>query len=244
MNRYYYKKSDGRTPRVYARYFGLFLSLSGLSILLYFALPILSSYLFLQHVYASQNMTVPIPAVKVLTTERIRTILSATLQSAETIDSTDAKTWFPSFEINPATPRVKRYTLSIPKLDITDAVVSTEDYNVGQHLVNYGGTAVPPDKGNAVVFGHSSLPQLFEKNNYKTIFSKLHTLEKGDEIVVRVEETKHIYRVFGISIVSPSDFSPLMQRYDQSYLTLITCTPPGTIWERLVVAAKLVETEK
>jgi len=35
--------------------------------------------------------------------------------------------------------------------------------------------------------------------------------------------------------------SVLEQKYDASYLTLVTCVPPGTYWKRLVVKAKLVQ---
>lgn len=240
MSKYYYKKSHTKPVRTYLRYSGLLLSLVGISILFYFALPIGTSYFMLQNVYASQNITAPIPIIKILTKERMKAILAAAINSPGQTDSTDAKTWFPSFEINPATPRVKGYLLSIPKIGIDDAYVSTQDYNVGKHLVNYGGTAVPPDKGNAVIFGHSTLPQLFNPTDYKTIFARLHTLEKGDILSVNVDETVYKYKIFSIDIVSPSDFAPLMQRYDESYLTVITCTPPGTTWERLVVSAKLI----
>jgi len=242
MSNYYYKKSGARTSRTYLRYFGLFLSVLGISILLYFALPIGTSYFMLQNVYASQNITTPIPVVKVLTKERIKYILSNTINPDQT-DYSNAKTWFPSFEVSPAAPRIKGYTLSIPKINIDQAYVTTEDYNVAKHLVNYGGTAVPPDKGNAVIFGHSTLPQLFNPKDYKTIFAKLHTLEKGDTFSVNVDGVEYTYKIFAIDIVSPEDFTPLMQRYDASYLTVITCTPPGTIWERLVVSSRLVEKE-
>lgn len=241
MSNYYYKKSRSKPIRTYVRLSGLLLSLVGISILLYFGLPIGTSYFMLQNVYASQNITTPIPLVKVLTGQRIKTILATAINSSDEVDYTDAKTWFPSFEINPATPRVKGYTLSVNKIGIKEAYVTTEDYNVGKHLVNYGGTAVPPDKGNAVIFGHSTLPQLFNPKDYKTIFAKLHTLEKGDTFAVTVDEVSYIYKIYAIDIVSPDDFTPLMQRYDDSYLTVITCTPPGTIWERLVVSSRLVK---
>lgn len=242
MTKYYYEKASGkRNVRKYVRVFGLALSFLGVSTLLYFGIPLGTSYLMLQHVYASQNITTPIPERRILTAQRIQNILTSALTSVDQVDYTDAKTWFPSFEINPATPRIKGYTISIPKLAIKDAYVSTQDYNVGSHLVNYGGTGVPPDKGNAVVFGHSTLPQLFNPKDYKTIFARLHTIEIGDEINVKVEQSIYTYEVYGLDIVSPTDFDPLMQRYDHSFLTLITCTPPGTIFERLIVKAKLKE---
>jgi sortase A len=242
MNKYYYAKSTNRSKRIYIRYFGLLLSLFGIIILSYFSFPVATSYILLQHAEAAQSITAPIPQSHLLTSTRIQDILASTINAVSQVDYTDAKTWFPSFEVSPVTPTVKSYTLSIPKLQINDAVVSTQDYNVGSHLVNYGGTAVPPDKGNAVIFGHSTLPQLYSPGNYKTIFAKLHMIEVGDTIIATVAGVDYTYKITQIQIVSPSDFAPLMQRYDQSYLTVITCTPPGTTWERLVVKAVLEKT--
>ena len=42
-------------------------------------------------------------------------------------------------------------------------------------------------------------------------------------------------------VVSPDQVSVLEQRTDVAYLTLVTCVPPGTDWERLVVRAKLTK---
>lgn len=243
MNKLYYKKNSG-SSRKKIRYTGLGVSALGAAILLYFGFPVLTSYTLLQHVYASQNVTTPIPSATMLNAKRIKNILTSSVNSMQQVDYGDAKTWFPSFEINPATPRVEGYTLSIPKINIKNAYVSTVDYNVNSHLVNYGGTAVPPDRGNAVVFGHSTIPQLFNHKDYKTIFAKLHLLEKGDSIDVTVDGTDYSYKVISMDIVAPEDFTPLMQEYDHNYLTLITCTPPGTIWERLIVKAILITPEK
>ena len=108
-------------------------------------------------------------------------------------------------------------------------------------MVNYGGTAVPPDNGNAVIFGHSTLPQLYAEGNYKTIFTFLYKLTVGDEIIVTSTNITYKYRIENISVVDPDNTSVLEQSFDDSYITLITCTPPGTIWKRLVVKARLIK---
>jgi len=41
--------------------------------------------------------------------------------------------------------------------------------------------------------------------------------------------------------VQPTDLSVLEQRFDGRYLTLITCTPPGTYLRRLVVVAQIAD---
>jgi sortase A len=245
-NNYIYTVYTKRPPnkiRLYLRFFGLILSLLGLGTLAFFSFPTLSSYAIFQAVYASDTFTAPIPRNGILNSHRIQKLLSSSPQDSE-IDYTNARNWFPSFDINPIAPRVNSYTISIPKLGIEKAIVSTTDYNVGIHLVNYGGTAVPPDRGNAVIFGHSTLPQLFNPKDYKTIFAKLYQLKRGDNIYVFVGSDAYTYTVTGIAVVTPDDFSPLMQEYDASYLTLITCWPPGTTIDRLIVKSILKDNLK
>lgn len=241
MSKYYYTKRNSPLIRKTIKFSGLSLALIGMISMLYFSFPILSYYVYLKDVYAQTSFTTPIPKSTVLNNPSLLSLVTTSTHQISGTDFTNAKNWFPSYTPEKTAPRVPSYTISIPKLGIDEAFVSTIDYDVGSHLINYGGTAVPPEKGNAVVFGHSTLPQLFNKNDYKTIFAKLHTLKTGDEIVVTANSTTYTYTVTNMYIVEPNDFTPLTQSYDSSYLTLITCTPPGTIWQRLVVRTKLVE---
>jgi len=105
--------------------------------------------------------------------------------------------------------------------------------------VNYGGTAIPPEKGNAVIFGHSTLPQLFNQKDYKTIFATLYKLTVGDVIQIKVAGVEYYYKIFSITVVDPSDTSVFEQNFSDSFLSLVTCTPPGTTWKRLIIKAKL-----
>jgi sortase A len=152
----------------------------------------------------------------------------------------DARNWFPTNSIKSnITPSLSEYTISIPKINITNAVVSTTDVDLGKHLVNYQGTSLPPDKGNTVIFGHSTLPQLYNPKDYHTIFAYAHTLKVGDNILVNEDNVQYTYVINNITIVSPDDTSVLAQSYDDSYLTIVTCTPPGTTWKRLIIKSKL-----
>jgi sortase A len=156
------------------------------------------------------------------------------------VDYNNADNWFPNFKRQSNTKQqVTTYSLSIPKLNIVNAVVSTVDNDLASHLVNYGGTAIPGEKGNAVVFGHSTLPQLYDAKSYKTVFTYLYELSPGDEIIVNVGKSTYKYQVQNITVVDPENTSILEQSFDDSYLTLVTCTPPGTTWKRLVVKTKV-----
>lgn len=239
MNKYYYKKNNSRMVRKAIRYLGLAMSVFGMLFLLYFFFPLISWKVYFQPVYASAGFTAPVPKTTVLNKANMQSLIAATVDSLRGVDYSDAQNWFPTYKGTQTSAKIPLYTLSIPKISVRNALVSTLDYNVDEHLINYGGTAVPPDKGNAVIFGHSTLPQLFNPNNYKTIFANAHTLKIGDEIIADIGNISYTYKIVTIRVVVPTDTSPLMQEYDDSYLTVITCTPPGTVWQRLVIKARL-----
>lgn len=157
------------------------------------------------------------------------------------LDLTKASNWFPAADVVFTEDETYSYTLSIPKLGIEQArvVIGGEDLKKG--LIQYPGTSVPGRFGNTVIFGHSVLPQFFNAKNYTTIFSTLPTLKPKDEIIVNYNLVRYRYIVEQMIEVLPNDISILAQRYDDSYLTLITCVPPGTYLKRLIVRARLVK---
>jgi len=156
------------------------------------------------------------------------------------IDYSEPASWFPTAPKLPLRPsKITHYTLSIPKLKIKEAVVEIGGKDLMESLIHYSGTALPGQYGNVVIFGHSVLPQFFNPENYKTIFSTLPTLEKGDEVLVNFDGIEYRYQVIRMLEVDPSDTLVLAQYYDSQYLTLITCVPPGTYLKRLIVRAGL-----
>ncbi len=147
--------------------------------------------------------------------------------------------WFPTSPQKKVVTPVNTYTISIPKLKIQDAAVTVAGDDLATSLVHYGGTALPGEYGNTVIFGHSTLPQFYSPKNYKTIFSFLPSLKVGDEIDIAYDGISYKYTVYDLAVTDPSDLSALEQRFDDSYLTLVTCVPPGTYWQRLHVFARL-----
>jgi sortase A len=61
----------------------------------------------------------------------------------------------------------------------------------------------------------------------------------GDQIILNVEGKDYTYEIFSTTVTTPDDVNIFSQSYDNSYLTLVTCTPPGTVWKRLIVRAVL-----
>lgn len=221
-----------------ARILGACISFVGIGIMMYIFMPLVIWQLTLAPVFASQAVALPIPKTTVVSPATIKSLLANSMTSIG-VDYTNASNWFPGYTVRPGDGRIPSYFLSIPKLHIANAFVSTVNTDLSTHLVHLGGTAIPPDKGTGVIFGHSTLPQLFDPNNYRTIFANAYRLEVGDEIIANVSNVTYKYKIFSIIVVDPDDTSVLTQNIDDSYLTLITCTPPGTVWKRLVVQARL-----
>ncbi len=206
----------------------ILLVIVGIGTLLYVVFPILFFQIKFGPNYTNGNFISPIPNV-----------LATSIVNLSGVDYGKASNWFPQAENKQAAAKISSYTLSIKKLGIEEAAVSIVSDDLFKNLVHYGGSALPGETGNAVVFGHSTLPQLFNPKNYKTIFSTLHNLKKGDEITTTADGVTFTYGISEIKVIDPSDISVLAQDSDGSYLTLITCTPPGTYWKRLVLKAKL-----
>lgn len=165
----------------------------------------------------------------------------------QNFDDTKASTWFTGgatqedFSIS----KVSYYTITIPKLKIESATVAIGGEDLSKSLIQYPGTALPGKRGNAAIFGHSILPIFYNPKNYISIFSLLPTLKKGDQIFVNYDGVAYTYQVETMFEVSPTDLQVLDQDSTDSFLTLVTCVPPGdpTYSRRLIVRARVVPPE-
>lgn len=235
-----YKKSNKKNVRQIVRFSGLFASLLGLILGMYTFFPLISYELYIKPAFASQTFAAPIPQKTIITEDYIQSLLKNTATSLSRLGSNNSQNWMPTTykEMEIAT-QLSNYNISIPRLGITNAHVSTVDNNVDEHLVHFAGTNLPPNQGNAAIFGHSTLPQWFDPTNYKAIFATAHTMQIGDAIHVTINNQIYTYKVVDIAIVEPEQANYFEQNTDGSYLTIVTCTPPGTIWKRLLIKAKL-----
>jgi len=219
----------------------IFIVIIGLFILIYVFFPFISWKIYFAPVFANQNIASPIPKVNIVSNQTIESLLSEVSHNLTGVNYQNAQNWFPTYNPNIKNEerKIETYTISIPKINLKDLVVSTNDYDLSKHLVNYQGTAIPPSKGNAVIFGHSTLPQLFNPKDYKTVFANAYKLEVGDEIKVTVENITYNYKIISTIVTDPQDTSIFEQNYNDSYLILVTCTPPGTTWKRLIIKAMI-----
>lgn len=142
-----------------------------------------------------------------------------------------------------ATPEViiPKINVEIPvnyKQMTTSEVAIENDLEHG--VVHYPTTVDPGQIGNAAYFGHSS-NNILNPGKYKFAFVLLHTIVPGDTFYLTYQGKVYIYKVIIRKIVSPSDVSVLNSVPGQiATATLITCDPPGTSLNRLVVVGKQI----
>lgn len=143
-------------------------------------------------------------------------------------------------------PAMQENYVKIPVLNI-DAPITWRVNNVPAEvslglesgLIHINGTALPGEKGNIYVTGHSS-NYIWAKGEYNSIFATLDQLIVGDLIYVKFSGETYVYKVTGQRVVVPTDLSVFGQS-DQSKLTLVTCWPIGTSLKRLVVETKQID---
>ncbi|MDD5731580.1 MAG: class D sortase [Patescibacteria group bacterium] len=138
-------------------------------------------------------------------------------------------------------------TLMIPKIGVQAPIVfaktraqSEVDKLLLEGVVHYFDTAFPGEEGNVFITGHSSY-YWWSNGKFNTIFSILDKLVVGDIIYVNYGGNRYTYKVFDMKVVSPKELSVLNQNDNESILSLMTCTPVGTNYKRLVVRASQVD---
>jgi len=225
----------------YASYIALIVG----SLLLFWSFyPVLSFELY-SRFYMQDSLASPVPASELASSlkEASSVMGSYSVFSNNVRDFTQAHLWFPLQNVGSESKdmNIKEYTVSIPKLNIIKARVVVGGEDLSRSLVHYLPKSLPGEYGNVAIFGHSTLPQLYNVTDYKTIFTYLPSLEKNDTILIQLGDLEYEYQVSDMFVVMPDKVSVLEQKYDASYLTLVTCVPPGTFWKRLVVRAKLVQ---
>jgi len=135
----------------------------------------------------------------------------------------------------------------IPKINVEIPVVydvntideATVDTALENGVVHYADTADPGQNGNLVIVGHSS-NNIFNKGKYKFAFVLLSRLENGDTFYLQKNGRRYTYQVYKKEIVDPTNVSVLGPADKPATATLITCDPPGTSLNRLVVVGEQI----
>lgn len=135
--------------------------------------------------------------------------------------------------------------IEIPKIKVSAPVVYEPSVSepaiqkaLQRGVVHYGNTPEPGEPGNSVIVGHSS-NDWWEPGKYKFVFVLLDKLIVGDKFSINHKGKRYVYQVTQSKVVAPTDLSVLAPTTEPT-VTLITCTPPGTSWKRLIIHAKQV----
>ena len=145
--------------------------------------------------------------------------------------------------------------LIIPDLNINAPLIDTEengvidfskenfDEELTKGVVKYPTTPTPGNKGNTLIFGHTS-SEWWKKNEYGVIFRNIPKLKAGQKFYVIWNGKKTAYEMLERKVVRPKDVENYYHEFsdkNESYLTLMGCYPIWTADKRMMVVAKKIE---
>jgi len=241
---YNYRKGNNSPKRKMVNYFSYVFLVIGALLLFWSFYPIISFEIY-SRLFIQNKVQSPIPNSNIVSSlEQANSVLgNFNVFSNNLRDFTKINLWFPGVvqSNEKKTLAINKYYLSIPKLNIQEATVIVGGEELAKSLVHYLPKSLPGEYGNVVIFGHSTLPQLYNPKDYKSIFTYLPSLEKNDKILVKVRDIVYEYEVYDMFVINPDQISVLEPRNDAAYITLVTCVPPGTYWKRLIIRAKLTK---
>jgi LPXTG-site transpeptidase (sortase) family protein len=154
----------------------------------------------------------------------------------------------PGTEVNQDIPG----KLEIPANNISVPLIWTQnvadfDNDLKQGTVHYPGTPLPGQIGTAYISGHSS-GYIWDHSPYKQVFAILGQVKDGTSFTITVTQkdgkvVKYHYVVERRGEYAANDQAQFISTAD-SVVALSTCWPVGTTDHRLVLFAKLTQTEK
>ena len=143
----------------------------------------------------------------------------------------------------------------IPDLNINAPLIDTEengvidfskenfDEELTKGVVKYPTTPIPGNKGNTLIFGHTSSEwwkkgntlifghtssEWWKKNEYGVIFRNIPKLKAGQKFYVIWNGKKTAYEMVERKVVRPKDVENYYHEFsdkNESYLTLMGCYP-------------------
>jgi len=137
-------------------------------------------------------------------------------------------------------------TLRIPRIDVEVPVVWTTDVeniyeDLKKGISHYPGTVDPGEKGRSIMSGHSS-SLAWDWNSFSTAFVLLDQLDAGDKIEVDYMGMTYTYEVAEQIVTDPEDTSNFAPT-PEATLTLLTCSPVGSVKDRRYVNSILVSAQ-
>lgn len=211
------------------RFLGYFLLLSGLVLMIFLLGPILAAEVtYRLDLYKG---------VKRVVSENI-------VENTQSFGSIQAQE-------NVIVPLSTEYGIVIEKINANAKIIpnvnpgNDQEYSkaLTQGVAEAVGSTRPGEKGNLYLFSHST-DAPWNIVRYNAVFYLLRELNQGDRVVIFYQNKRYDYIVFDKKVVGKGEVSYLTNKYDQPVLTLQTCDPPGTLFNRLIIRAKLASSER
>ena len=142
--------------------------------------------------------------------------------------------------------------LIVPRLGVDDPILVSQYTEVKdftntnfteelkQWVVKYPTTPAPWQKGNTLIFWHTS-QERWKENPYGMAFAHIAKFKEWDNIQVVWEWKLYEYKVLTIKVVYPEEVNAEYQKYaklQNNYLTLMWCYPIWTSTKRILVIAQ------
>lgn len=167
-----------------------------------------------------------------------------TQQFSTTTSTTDQHTSPGSETSTPIEPIDTHFGIVIPKIAANAPVVANVDpydstvyqKQLAKGVAHAQGTGLPDEDKTMFLFAHSS-GDILMAQRYNSVFYLLNKLSQGDPIDIYYQDQPYHYQVTAVKTVAPESIDYLANVPDTD-LILMTCTPPGTTWKRLLVMAE------
>ena len=143
------------------------------------------------------------------------------------------------------------FSIIVPKIGANSKIIQDVDpYNSAEYqksltqgVAHAKGTALPGDIGNTFLFAHSS-DNFYNANRYNSVFYLLNKVENDDKFYLVKDKELYEYSVSEKVIVDPDQVQYLTDTSGTEQATLMTCWPPGTTLQRLIIVGNLDSVSK
>lgn len=133
--------------------------------------------------------------------------------------------------------------LTIPKLDFHKQIIfpeSSEPEAIDEALMgtvmHFPDSAFPGESGNVTLLAHSA--PITWGPSYR-VFNEIDELEEGDTFTIQFNNKVYRYIILNRYLVSPGEHLPDNENQKKAYL--LTCWPPDSGYQRMVVEAKQID---
>lgn len=140
----------------------------------------------------------------------------------------------------------KNFWIEVPKISASAPVIANVDaFNESTYqqaltkgVAHAAGTSTPDKPGNTFIFAHSAQNWL-NANRFNAVFYLLYKLDKGDKFSIWYKGKKYVYEIEVKNTVDADKVSVMNDSGLGRSVTLMTCWPPGTTMQRLIIIGKL-----